>query len=120
MPDSLLRAAQNRRRELAEATQSFLAREDLDALLLPAALMTAPRLDAPAEVYGKARLLMNLFSITGNPVLVYPGGSIDGMPFGMQLVGPVRTEARLIELAGLYEGRYHPFAAPPSAPGRDT
>ena len=118
LPDSLLQAAQNRRRELAEATQSFFAGEDLDALLLPAALMTAPRLDAPAEVYGKARLLMNLFSITGNPVLVYPGGSIDGMPFGMQLVGPVRTEARLIELAGLYEGQFHPFAAPPSSPGR--
>lgn len=118
LPDSLLQAAQNRRRELAEATQSFFAGEDLDALLLPAALMTAPRLDAPAEVYGKARLLMNLFSITGNPVLVYPGGSIDGMPFGMQLVGPVRTEARLIELAGLYEGQFHPFAAPPSSPRR--
>lgn len=118
LPDSLLQAAQNRRRELAEATQSFFAGEDLDALLLPASLMTAPRLDAPAEVYGKARLLMNLFSITGNPVLVYPGGSIDGMPFGMQLVGPVRTEARLIELAGLYEGQFHPFAAPPSSPGR--
>lgn len=118
LPDKQLQAAQKRRRELAEATQSFFAREELDALLLPAALMTAPRLDAPAEVYGKARLLMNLFSITGNPVLVYPGGSIDGMPFGMQLIGPVRTEARLIELAELYERQYHPFAVPPAAFGR--
>lgn len=117
LPESLLQAAKSRREELAEATQSFFAREDLDALLLPAALMTAPRLDAPAEVYGKARLLMNLFSITGNPVLVYPGGSIDGMPFGMQLVGPVRTEARLIELAGLYERQYRPFVAPSVTPG---
>ena len=104
--------------ELAEATRLFFAGENLDALLLPAAYMTAPRLDAPAETYGKARLLMNLFSITGNPVLVYPGGRIDGMPFGMQLVGPVRTDALLIELAARFERQYRPFSLAPAAPER--
>lgn len=118
MPAEQVKAAQTRRQELAEATRLFFAGENLDALLLPAAYMTAPRLDAPAETYGKARLLMNLFSITGNPVLVYPGGRIDGMPFGMQLVGPVRTDARLIELAARFERQYRPFSLAPAAPER--
>ena len=112
MPPEVHAAAETGRRELGEATQAFFTREKLCALLLPTAFLTAPRLDAPNATYREARLLMNLFSMTGNPVLVYPGGFVDGMPCGMQLVGQPGSDACLLELAERYERRYRPFAAP--------
>ncbi|HJA78082.1 MAG TPA: amidase [Candidatus Desulfovibrio intestinavium] len=112
MPPEVHAAAETGRRELGEATQAFFTREKLCALLLPTAFLTAPRLDAPNATYREARLLMNLFSMTGNPVLVYPGGLVDGMPCGMQLVGQPGSDACLLELAERYERRYRPFAAP--------
>lgn len=112
MPAAAHAAAEAERQELSAATQAFFSRENLCALLLPTAFMTAPRLDAPDADYRDARLLMNLFSMTGNPVLVYPGGLVDDMPCGMQLVGPVRCDARLLALAMRYEQHYQPFTAP--------
>lgn len=117
VPADRIAAAQKTRQQLTEATQAFFADQRLDALLLPTALMTAPRLEDPAEKYKRARLLMNLFSITGNPTLVYPGGCVDGMPCGMQLVGRVRADAQLLALAEAYDRRFHPFCAPDEAAG---
>ena len=114
-PAERIAAAQAKRQAVTTATQAFFAEQRLDALLLPTALMTAPRLDDPAETYKRARLLMNLFSITGNPTLVYPGGRVDGMPCGMQLIGRVRADAQLLALAEAYDRRFQPFCPPDAA-----
>ncbi|HIU18284.1 MAG TPA: amidase [Candidatus Avidesulfovibrio excrementigallinarum] len=118
VPAEQIAAAQKTKQDAAEATQAFFAQQGLDALLLPTALMTAPRLDDPAELYKRARLLVNLFSITGNPTLVYPGGRVDGMPCGMQLVGRVRADAQLLAFAEAYDRRFHPFCTPDEAAGQ--
>jgi aspartyl-tRNA(Asn)/glutamyl-tRNA(Gln) amidotransferase subunit A len=59
------------------------------------------------------------FNVSGHPALTVPmHPSADGMPLGLQLVGPRYGEGRLYALAEAYEDAYGGFPVPyPSAPG---
>ena len=51
------------------------------------------------------------WNLLGYPAAALPAGFDDaGLPIGVQLAGPARTEKRLLSLAGQYE-RAHPWAA---------
>jgi len=98
--------------------------EDLDGLILPPAMTTAfthresgAAIDVDGETvsYGAQGLLLVFCNLTGLPGLAVPAGVDDGLPVGVQLVGPRWSEMRLLELARELEqaGILPGFQAPP-------
>jgi aspartyl-tRNA(Asn)/glutamyl-tRNA(Gln) amidotransferase subunit A len=98
--------AKHLRAELRRRVDGAL--EQCDALLLPALAIPAPPLGATTVQVGSARepvraamlRLTQLFNITGHPALALPGRrGADGLPRGLQLVGPSNDTARLLAIA---------------------
>jgi acyl-CoA synthetase (AMP-forming)/AMP-acid ligase II/Asp-tRNA(Asn)/Glu-tRNA(Gln) amidotransferase A subunit family amidase len=90
--------------------QAFAAREHMaaqfervDAILLPMVPLPAAPLDAPS-LESKYFRFTGLASVTGLPALSVPAGLSDGLPVGIQLVGPAHSEATLCRLGGVIEG----------------
>jgi aspartyl-tRNA(Asn)/glutamyl-tRNA(Gln) amidotransferase subunit A len=90
--------------------------ENCDAVLTPTAPSTAFRfgekVDDPLAMY-----LNDIYTVTANlagvPGLSVPCGlSSEGLPIGMQLLGPYWSEAVLLRLAHAYQ-RAHPLGAQP-------
>jgi amidase len=117
-------AALHRRDGFIASWQRFF--EDFDGLLLPPAMTTAfthRNTGAPVEVDGKmvsyweqARLAA-ICNLTGLPGLVVPAGVDDqGLPIGLQIVGPLWSELRLLAIARELEraGILPGFKAPPA------
>jgi len=87
--------------------------EEFDVFVTPATPVSAP----PAEVewvaeidgevfdrYFKWQRMACRITMTGHPVLVTPGGfTAARMPFGLQLVGPMRGEHKLLSLGNAIE-----------------
>ncbi len=87
--------------------------KDYDVFITPATPVSAP----PAEVEWVAEIDGTMFdryfmwqrmacriTMTGHPVLVTPGGFTEtGLPFGLQIVGPVRGEHELLSLGHAIE-----------------
>jgi amidase len=100
-----------RRTELFRATAAVL--KDVDAIACPATPVAAP----PAEVewvdevdgarfvrYFEWQRTACRLTVTGHPVLTTPAGFTgDGLPVGMQLVGPSREDARLLAIGAAVE-----------------
>ena len=114
--------ALGRRDRFIAAWQGFF--EEVDALLLPPAMTTAFTHrddDGPIDVdgqpaaYGGHGQLLVFCNLTGLPGLVAPAGLADGLPVGIQLVGPLWSEIRLLEIAdGLEQAGILPgFQGPP-------
>jgi amidase len=115
--------ALERRDRFVAAWERFF--EGLDALLLPAAMSSAfthRESGAPIEVdgervdYGALGLPLVFGNLTGLPGLAVPAGlDRDGLPVGVQLVGPRWSETRLLGIAGELEraGILPGFQAPP-------
>ncbi len=98
---------------LTQEVEALFTRHALDWLCLPVAFHTAPPVDSPPETFAAGRALVNLFSITGMPTLVVPGWTEgDGLPLGVQLVGPRLSERLLLDAGIAYEDRYGPFPLP--------
>jgi len=99
--------------------------EDLDGLILPPAMTSAfthRETGAPVDVDGKPvsswehGRLQVFCNVTGLPALVIPAGlDDDGLPIGLQIVGPRWSEMRLLEIArALERAEIVPgFQAPP-------
>jgi amidase len=115
--------ALDRRDRFVAAWERFF--EGIDALLLPAAMtgaFTHREGGAPIEVdgepvgYGAQGQLLVFGNLTGLPGLAVPAGlDGDGLPVGVQLVGPRWSEMRLLGIAGELEraGILPGFRAPP-------
>ena len=82
----------------------------LDALLLPAQPMGAPRIGAATVEFDGASVpvraamlrLTQLFNITGHPALAVPAGvGVDGLPRGVQIVG--RSSAEVLAIGRAVE-----------------
>ena len=96
------------RRELEEAFEKF------DVLLTPTSPTTAFRIGErtkdPVQMY-----LSDINSIPANmagiPAISIPCGFHEGLPGGMQLMGPVLSEAKLLNVAYQYEQatQWHEF-----------
>jgi amidase len=97
--------------------------EHFDLLICPA--VSCPPFDVnmryPEKVDGVVMegymgwlVLTCAITVTACPVLAMPGGfTVGGLPVGLQLVGPPRSEARLLSMAAYLEGL---LAVNPKAP----
>lgn len=85
--------------------------EKADVLLTPAS-PTLPWKFGEKMTNPLAMYLSDIFTVTGNlagiPGLVIPGGFIDGLPVGLQLLGPHFSEAKLFQVGQAFETE-HPF-----------
>lgn len=97
----------------SEAEKDFEAAfERVDAIIAPSAPISAPRIgqhdveiDGERETVRSALIRMNRpTNFTGHPAISVPCGfTRDGLPVGMQLIGPRWSEARLLAIAMLYQ-----------------
>jgi aspartyl-tRNA(Asn)/glutamyl-tRNA(Gln) amidotransferase subunit A len=102
-----------------EIKDAFLkAMSEYDALLVPTTIIPAPFLDQKEvniegkiiEVYSSLSRLTTVFDITGLPALNIPAGLVvdsNKLPVGVQLVGRPFDEARLLQIAYMYEEHYN-------------
>lgn len=91
-------------------------------LLSPTLTMAGLPADGRIDIPAGESVPMNLFNtaalnLTGHPGLSVPAGDIDGMPFGMQVIGPRGRDLWLLEVARRWE-RAHPW--PLTAPGYES
>lgn len=100
--------------------------QSFDLMLTPATIMTAiPHTETPPyertiEVDGTLRPFMNQIWLPGYsnftylPTTVAPiGFASDGMPVGVQIIGPQYGDRTCIHFAGLLEKHYRQFEPPP-------
>jgi aspartyl-tRNA(Asn)/glutamyl-tRNA(Gln) amidotransferase subunit A len=96
-------ARQTGRAWLRRVTRAF---EEVDVMLTPTTAVVAPALEGEDSVAAVATLTRFTypFSMTGMPALSVPCGfSNDGLPVGMQLVGPPFSEGVLLRIAHAYQ-----------------
>nr|WP_202524103.1 allophanate hydrolase [Kitasatospora sp. SID7827] len=93
------------RAELARLRAAALAElGDADALLLPTTTWHPTFAEVAADPVGANTRLgrfTNSANLLGLCALAVPAGTVGGLPFGVMLVGPPRTEERLAALARL-------------------
>ena len=106
--------AQAFRRQLRDALDQAL--DGLDALVLPTAPWVAPREDpAIATDEGDAEGRRTApFNLTGHPTVSVPIGTVDGLPIGLQVVGAVDADERVIAIARRIETALGPLAGRPT------
>ena len=112
------------KREAAQEFSNAFAR--VDAILAPATPIAAPSIgqddvviNSETETVRSALVRMNRpANFTGDPALsITCGFTREGLPAGMQLIGPHWSEARLLAIAAAYESTTewharHPLLAP--------
>ncbi len=102
----LLRA-QDRRTALFRAVQGLFQR--FDVIATPTMLSPPPRVDAGGSIctewYAEIAAPLYPFNMTGHPAISVPAGFANGLPVGLQLVGPWLADQRLLDLAALLERR---------------
>jgi aspartyl-tRNA(Asn)/glutamyl-tRNA(Gln) amidotransferase subunit A len=77
---------------------------DVDLIVSPTTLSTAPKLEALSLEELTQSICTDYWSAVGNPVLSLPiGFSAEGMPIGMQIAGRQLDEATVIRAADAYQ-----------------
>ncbi len=102
----LMRAI-DRRTVLYRHTQRLFDR--FDVLAMPTMTVPPPPLDAGGAIntlhYAAWARTLYPFNLTGNPAASVPCGfASDGLPVGLQIVGPWHEEGRIIDAAAFLEG----------------
>ncbi|MGI8553672.1 MAG: amidase family protein [Dehalococcoidia bacterium] len=101
------------RTEVRQATLTALADNGLDALVYPT-VREKPVLIGEGTQTG---VNCNLSAQSGLPALTVPAGfTADGIPVGMEMLGPAWSEGKLIGLAYAYEQATHHRRPPASTP----
>lgn len=122
--------AERRHTELFHRMRAFFARYDVLALPVSQVAPFPADREYPAEVAGEpcATYLdwmrsAYLISATGCPALSVPGGfTPDGLPVGLQLVGPHRADLTVLQIAHAFEqatGHGTRRPRPATSPGGD-
>lgn len=116
--DAYYRQAQRVRRMLmADFADAF---GDCDLIATPAAPTTAPRLgafaDDPVLMYSQD-ICTAPVNLAGLPAIAVPCGLVDGLPAGLQLVGPKNSENRLLGVCEQYQlhSDHHEMVPPGAA-----
>jgi aspartyl-tRNA(Asn)/glutamyl-tRNA(Gln) amidotransferase subunit A len=107
-----------RRERLRLIAQFRGAFELADLLVSPTTPRVAPRLDAAGFEYSAGRLPTDdVFTFPANlvgiPALSIPVGQVDGVPVGLQLQGPWRSDRWLVEIGRRLERRVGVLPRPP-------
>jgi Asp-tRNA(Asn)/Glu-tRNA(Gln) amidotransferase A subunit family amidase len=89
-------------------TEAEGALDGIDALLLPATAIVAPRIEAGDEVREPLTRFTRPFNTTGQPVVTLPA-PVTGLPVGMQVVG--RTNAQTLRAAMWLEQEWRNLVA---------
>jgi aspartyl-tRNA(Asn)/glutamyl-tRNA(Gln) amidotransferase subunit A len=111
VPATYYLQAQRVRRYLHERLQGLFA--DIDALIMPTAPGPAP---AGLQSTGDASLLTP-WTFIGYPAATVPAGlTPDGMPLGMQVVGPPSADVRVLQVAQWCEDVGGVLPPPPCYP----
>jgi len=102
--DAYYKQAQKVRTIIADEVKALFKR--VDVLLTPVSPHVAIKLgeksDDPVAMY-QEDVFMDTAVMAGIPALSVPAGFADGLPVGMQLMGPQLEEARLLSVAHHYE-----------------
>jgi Asp-tRNA(Asn)/Glu-tRNA(Gln) amidotransferase A subunit family amidase len=124
--DGVLRRANDVESRDSESYRTALAkrettRQAIDALLAQRgiAALAYPTIRRKAAPIGQAQAGSNcqLSATTGLPALTMPAGfTDDGLPAGIELLGPAFSEQRLLRIAFAYERVIGPRRPPPSTP----
>jgi len=102
--------------------------DDVDILLAPCAIVQpfphtrhqpgiarTLQVDGNAVPYGMMFVLPSLCNLTGHPATAFPAGmNADGLPIGLQAIGPYLEDWTPIEFARLVEQERGGFRAPPA------
>jgi aspartyl-tRNA(Asn)/glutamyl-tRNA(Gln) amidotransferase subunit A len=112
LPTAVYRSARDAGRRFAAEVDRVLARVDL--LVSPTMPSPAPLENPESGAEGVDLMARTVpFNISGHPALTVPmHPSADGMPLGLQFVGPRYGEGRLYALAEAYEEAYGGFPVP--------
>lgn len=95
------RAAEARRREICRHLDTLLAPGDV--LCLPTSPRAAPLIGTPTdtveiEYRHQALCLLCISGLTGRPQISMPLATIDGLPLGLSLLGPMDSDEDLLRL----------------------
>lgn len=113
--------AMEQREALIQQFHSTLARDKIDALVVPTTPIAAPLIgEESTTLHGKDHatraLLLRLnrpANLAGVPAISIPCGlTLSGLPLGLQFIGPTSSESVLFSMAQLFE-RVRPFPALP-------
>ncbi|MGW8886932.1 allophanate hydrolase [Streptomyces sp. NPDC055749] len=89
-------------------TAATAAFSDADALLLPTTTTHPTIAEVSADPLGTNAALgrfTNSTNLFGQCAVAVPSGEVDGLPFGVMLIGPAHTDERLARLAALLTPR---------------
>ena len=95
--------------EAKRAGHAFRTMLDSEIFSRFAAMVTVGTLTPalPVSLFGNRSVWTPMrtipFNISGHPVLMLPAGFSDGLPLGMQIVGPHDGEARICQIGDAYE-----------------
>jgi len=100
---SLARRAQS---ELKRHFESFFA--DYDLLILPTTASVAVPIEGlqSAEYAPRLTRFTAPFNLLGLPALTVPCGKLDGLPVGLQIVGPAWAEDRVLRAGRAFENAF--------------
>jgi Asp-tRNA(Asn)/Glu-tRNA(Gln) amidotransferase A subunit family amidase len=105
--------ARAKRTELLQAVTSLITEQRLDVLAYPPLRRKAAAIGEPQRGGENCQLSAS----TGLPAISMPAGFTDeGVPVGIELLGPAWSEARLLSIAYAYEQATHLRRAPAAAP----
>jgi Asp-tRNA(Asn)/Glu-tRNA(Gln) amidotransferase A subunit family amidase len=108
------RRALDLRRSLRRELEALMDDHDLDALAYPVSPTTALPLSAE-EAAGHSDCASA--AVAGLPALAMPAGfASDGLPVGLELMGPAFDEATLISIAAGFEAHTDHRGLPPTTP----
>lgn len=98
--------ANDQRTRLFRAAQLLFER--FDVIATPTMIAPPKPLDAggsiATEMYAEWAAPLYPFNLTGHPAMSVPAGfTADGLPVGLQLIGPWFAEERLLRIAALLE-----------------
>jgi aspartyl-tRNA(Asn)/glutamyl-tRNA(Gln) amidotransferase subunit A len=100
------------RAKIIEGMSQVFRQQGVDALIAPTTPMAAPKIgEETTTIDGKGHATRGLLlrlnrpaNVTGMPAISVPCGRTDeGLPLGLQLMGPMRGEAELLRLAAEFE-----------------
>ncbi|MFN8058090.1 MAG: amidase family protein [Vicinamibacterales bacterium] len=110
--DDALRRIQARRAASLALVTTTMAEHRIDVLAYPT-LRRRPVVVEEPQRGGTCQLSAG----TGLPAMAMPAGfTTDGVPIGVELLGPAWSESRLLSFAYAYEQAVHPRRPPPTTP----